>query len=232
MHPESEPKPAAVTPSPFELRDLGRVPYRQAWELQKQLVEERFADRSGDVLLICEHEPVITTGRATREGFLVDGRPNDRLNDRFQVFEVERGGEATYHGPGQVMAYPIVKLDDGRHDLHAWMRALEESVVDTALIFGLPTSRRPGETGVWTADGQRKLCSIGVAARRWVTYHGLALNVSTDLSHFAVIHPCGYDAAVMTSLEKELGVRCPDRCEVVAVLGTRLAQRLARFRRS
>ena len=136
MHPESEPEQEAVTQPPLELRDLGRVRYGQAWELQRQLVEERFVDRSGDVLLICEHEPVVTTGRATREGFLVD--------DRFEVFEVERGGEATYHGPGQVMAYPIVKLDDGQHDLHAWMRALEEAVTDALLTFRLPTSRRPG----------------------------------------------------------------------------------------
>jgi lipoate-protein ligase B len=124
---------------------------------------------------------------------------------RAEVIEVERGGQATYHGPGQIVAYPIVKLREDRRDLHAWMRALEQAVIDALAEVGLRAGRREGATGVWI-DGERKICSIGVAASRWVTYHGLALNVSTDLSHFAAIAPCGFEAGVMTSVEREGGV--------------------------
>jgi lipoyl(octanoyl) transferase len=206
----------------LDVRDLGRVPYAEAWELQRALVEQRHAGEIGDVLLMCEHDPVITTGRGTAEGFLLD--------ERFEVFEVERGGEATYHGPGQIVAYPIVKLADDAHDLHGWMRALEEAVMETLLAFDLTSRRRPGDTGVWTADGARKLCSLGVAARRWVTYHGLALNHAPDLAHFGAIRPCGFEAGVMTSMQRELGEQCPPAPDVVDELAARLQAALAPFR--
>ena len=153
------------------------------------------------------------------------------LDERFEVVAVERGGEATYHGPGQVVAYPIVRLADDRHDLHGWMRALEAAVMATLGACGLETSRVPGATGVWTADGTRKLCSIGVAASRWVTWHGLALNLDPDLSHFAAIRPCGYPAEVMTSVVQQLGAAAPDRAGLVARLGVELDAALAPFRR-
>ena len=194
-------------------RDLGRVAYADAWALQKRLV-----DAGEEALLVCEHEPVVTTGRGTTGAFLVA--------DRFPVFEVERGGAATYHGPGQIVAYPIVRL--ARHDLRAYLRALEEAVVLTLADFALPSGRRDGATGVWI-DGARKICSIGVAARRWTTYHGLALNHDPDLSHFAAIRPCGFDAGVMTSMARELDAP-PPRDAVVAALAARLDEALGPLR--
>jgi lipoyl(octanoyl) transferase len=198
----------------LDVRDLGRMPYRLCWALQKELVEERLAGRAPDTLVLVEHEPVVTLGRGTRGAFLAGGARVLREGGaewvalpgggRAEVIEVERGGQATYHGPGQLMAYPIVKLREGRRDLHAWMRALEQAVIDVLEPLGVRAGRREGATGVWV-DGQRKICSIGVAASRWVTYHGLALNVSTDLAHFAAIAPCGFEAGVMTSVEREVG---------------------------
>ena len=217
--------------APLALFDLGRIAYRAAWDEQQARVAARLAGGpADDVALVCEHDPVITVGRGTRGA---DGRAGDQpflLDDRFEVVEVERGGEATYHGPGQIVIYPIVKLADGRHDLHAWMRALEDAVMAALAGFGLATARVPGATGVWTADGTRKLCSIGVAATRWVTWHGLALNLDPDLSHFAAIRPCGYSAGVMTSVAQQLGAAAPDRKALVARLGVELSSDLAPFR--
>lgn len=119
------------------------------------------------------------------------------------VVEIERGGDATYHGPGQLVAYPIVKLGEGERDLHRFLRHLEEAMIRTLAERGVAAGRREGATGVWI--GERKIASIGIACRRWVTFHGLALNVSTDLAYFQRIAPCGFDAAVMTSLARELG---------------------------
>jgi len=192
------------------VRDLGRLAYRAAWDLQKQLVAERLAGSAPDTLLIVEHEPVITVGRGTRDDFLAAGsQPPGGL----EIVAVERGGQATWHGPGQIVAYPIVKLAGERHDLHGWMRALEEAAIRTLAEFGLKAGRREGATGVWI-DGQRKLCSIGVAATRWITWHGLALNHEPDLTQFALINPCGFDAAVMTSMRRELTQGAPLRVAV------------------
>jgi lipoate-protein ligase B len=207
--------------SPLHVRDLGRMAYREAWALQKALVEERHAGSAPDTILIVEHDPVITIGRGTEDATLRD--------QSVEVVEVERGGQATWHGPGQIVVYPILKLVDQRHDLHGWMRTLEQAVIDTVESFGLPAGRKPGATGVWI-DGARKLCSIGVAARRWITYHGLALNHEPDLSAFAAINPCGFDAAVMTSMRAELSEGCPDRDGVVAELTEQLQAQLQGFR--
>jgi lipoate-protein ligase B len=221
----------------LDVRDLGRMPYRLAWTLQKELVEARLAGRARDTLLLVEHDPVVTLGRGTRGEFLAGGARVQREGDtefvelpggaRAEVIEVERGGQATYHGPGQLVAYPIVKLRDDRHDLHAWMRALEQAVIDTLEPLGLRAGRREGATGVWI-DGERKICSIGVAASRWVTYHGLALNVETDLSSFTAIQPCGFEAGVMTSVAKEVG-RAPSPTLGAAVAST-LTEQTAEFR--
>ena len=198
----------------LEIRDLGSMPYRLCWALQKELVEARLHDRIFDTLLVVEHEPVVTLGRGTRGEFLAGGARVVREGEsdfvllpggaRAELIEVERGGQATYHGPGQLVVYPIVKLRPDRHDLHAWMRALEQGVIDVLAPLGIRAGRREGATGVWV-DGQRKICSIGVAASRWVTYHGLALNVDTELAHFMAIAPCGFEAGVMTSVRVERG---------------------------
>jgi lipoyl(octanoyl) transferase len=198
----------------LEIRDLGSMPYRLCWALQKELVEARLHDRIFDTLLVVEHEPVVTLGRGTRGEFLAGGARVLREGEsdfvalpggaRAELIEVERGGQATYHGPGQLVVYPIVKLRADRHDLHAWMRALEQGVIDVLAPLGIRAGRREGATGVWV-DGQRKIGSIGVAASRWVTYHGLALNVDTELAHFMAIAPCGFEAGVMTSVRVERG---------------------------
>ena len=166
---------------------------------------------------------MLTTGRGTTDGWLQD--------DRFPVVDVERGGEATYHGPGQVLVYPIVALSEGARDLHRWLRALEQAAIDACASFGLKAGRREGATGVWI-DGERKLVSIGVAARHWITWHGLAFNHETDLSHFEAIRPCGFESGVMTSMKRELGDHCPARAELVAALVDGLQRSLAPFSRA
>ena len=181
----------------LEVRRLGRTDYKECYELQKKLVEERAGDRIGDVLIVTEHQPVITLGRKTP----ADAVPSvcaSPEGDPIPIVEIERGGEATYHGPGQLVAYPILKLPEGRRDLHRYLRDLEQVVIGILSEFELQATRREGLTGVWL--GEQKICSVGVAVRRWVTYHGLALNLHTDLSAFRGFQPCGLDPDVMTRL--------------------------------
>ena len=180
-------------PALLEVRRLGRTRYADAHALQQELVAQRIAGGIGDVLLLTEHEPVLTVGRGTPEA-------EQRLlgQSGIPVVEVERGGEATYHGPGQLVAYPILALPEGRRDLHRYLRDLEQVVLGVLEEFGVSGTRRPGLTGVWI--GERKVCSLGVAVRRWVTWHGLALNLHTDLTPFRRFHPCGLAPDVMTRL--------------------------------
>jgi lipoyl(octanoyl) transferase len=194
--------------------DLGLADYTSTWERQLALVEARLRDEAPDTLILVEHPHVITLGRRR------DARANVLAAGDVPVLEIERGGDATYHGPGQLVAYPILKLAEGERDLHCFLRNLEEAVIRTLAEVGLDAGRRPGATGVWTGD--RKLCSMGLACRRWVTFHGLALNVATDLAYFARIAPCGFDAAVMTSVARELA-----RPVGVADVKPRLAAHLA-----
>ncbi len=174
----------------LEVRRLGRTLYADVHALQQSLLADRVAGRIGDVLLVTEHEPVVTIGRGAG--------PESAGDAAVPVVSVERGGEATYHGPGQIVAYPIVWLDEGRRDLHRWLRDLEEVVIATLADFGVVGRREDGFTGVWIGD--KKVCSIGVAVRRWVAWHGLALNVHTDLAAFRAFQPCGLDPDVMTRL--------------------------------
>ncbi len=175
------------------LLDLGRREYGQVWELQKQLVNMRASDQVQDLLILVEHDHVITLGRKTsQENF----RPQD-----IPVFQVERGGDATFHGPGQLVGYPIIKLVEP--DVHKFLRQLEEVLIRTASDFGVDANRKEGHTGVWS--GGKKLASIGVAISNWVTYHGFALNVNTDLKYFQLIKPCGLDPDTMTSTQKITG---------------------------
>jgi len=169
---------------------VGRMPYADAYEMQKGLVERRVADEVRDTLMLTEHDPVVTVGRKTpKESIEGVGVP---------VFEIERGGEATYHGPGQVVGYPVIKLGEGRRDLHRYLRDLEQVAIGVLAEFDVEGRREEGLTGVWVGD--KKVCSIGVAVRRWVTYHGFALNVHTDLSGFESFKPCGLRPDVMTRL--------------------------------
>ena len=173
--------------APLEVLRWGRVPYLEAHRRQQELVAERIRGARGDTLVLCEHDPVVTFGRGTRPDELPDvGVP---------TLEVERGGEATWHGPGQLVAYPIRLLEGEARDLHAYLRELEQVVIDVLAGLGLDAGRREGWTGVWVEG--TKLCSIGVAVRRWVTWHGLALNVSNDLGDFHRFRPCGLEPEVM-----------------------------------
>ena len=194
---------------PLVVLDLGRRRYGETLLLQRSLVERRLADRSGDdVLLLVEHEPVVTLGRGSRPASLpVSTAALERQG--LEVFEVERGGDVTWHGPGQLVGYPILDLTRHRPDLHWYLRALEQVLIDALSRFGLAAGRRPGLTGVWTGD--RKIASIGIHVRQWVTFHGFALNVATDPRAFDSIVPCGIHGVTMTSLAAELEMR-PSGC--------------------
>lgn len=184
------------------VRDLGRRPYLEVLELQRDLCRERGAGAlAEDVLLLVEHEPVVTLGRASRPASLP--LPPVQLERRgIAVVEVERGGDVTYHGPGQLVGYPIVDLREHRQDLHWYLRRLEDGLADALGRLGIEAGRNPGLTGVWTAG--RKIASIGIHVKQWVTFHGFALNVTTDLSPFDLIVPCGIRDVVMTSVAEEL----------------------------
>lgn len=182
--------------------DLGEMPYAAALELQRAAARARIAGRlAEDLLLLVEHPPVVTMGRASRAVHLL-ASPALLAARGVELFEVERGGDVTFHGPGQLVGYPIVNLARHRKDLHWYLRQVEEALIRAVAPFGVEGERRAGFTGVWT--GGRKLASIGVHAREWVTWHGFALNVSTDLAFFDLIVPCGISAVRMTSLEREL----------------------------
>jgi len=180
------------------LYDLGfKNDYGPIWDFQKNLVEQRVKDEIPDSLILVEHGHVLTMGRgAHSDNILVRGLP---------VYEIERGGDVTYHGPGQLVAYPIISLTDRSLGIRQYVELLEGVVSDALRQFGLESEGKLGPlTGVWI-EGKRKIASIGIACSHWVTYHGVALNVSTDLSYFQKIKPCGFESGIMTSVEKELG---------------------------
>jgi lipoyl(octanoyl) transferase len=173
----------------------GTVEYKAALDTQERLVRNRQLDQIEDTILLLEHPSVYTMGRGARESFLTD-RTIEKA-----VHRVSRGGEVTYHGPGQLVGYPILKLFGGERDVHEYLRRIEQSMIDALAEFGIVAGRRRGLTGVWIDD--RKIASIGVGIRRWVTLHGFALNVNTDLSFFDRIVPCGIAGCEMTSIAKE-----------------------------
>ena len=199
--------PGGAAPRAIDVVMLGRVDYVEALEIQRARLEARAAGEVADAFLVCEHPPVITLGRGTCA--------EAATPEEIPLVRVERGGSATYHGPGQVVAYPIIGLREGERDLHRHLRRLEEAVIRTCADLGVATDRREGHTGVWTGD--RKIASIGIAVKRWVTLHGLALNVDVDLRPFREFSPCGLDGRVMTSLA-ECGVPPGDLTHVPANL--------------
>jgi len=185
----------------LEVIQAGRVPYDEALAWQRGLAQDRIAGRlAHDVLLLLEHPPVITLGRSSHaENVLAPDA------EGVAVFEIERGGDVTYHGPGQLVGYPILDLTQHRQDLHWYLRTLEQALIDALARLRIPAERNPGYTGVWTSAGKRKIASIGVHVKQWVTWHGFALNVTTDLSGFDRIVPCGIAGVEMTSIEREGG---------------------------
>jgi lipoate-protein ligase B len=183
---------------PARVLDLGTREFGEVWQMQRDLVAARQRDEIPDTLILVEHPHVITLGRGThKENIVAPGN--------LPIFEIERGGDVTYHGPGQLVGYPIFQLRETEHDLHVYLRNLEEALIQTVEALGLPAGRRESWTGVWNRAADRKLASIGVAVKRWVTLHGFALNVATDLTRFAAINPCGLEATVMASLTSLLG---------------------------
>jgi lipoate-protein ligase B len=202
--------------SPIPAYDLGRIPYRASLELQRRAVSDRAASARGDAIYFAEHEPVLTVGRGGAPESLRASEAMLRARG-VEVVPVERGGDITYHGPGQIVAYPILALSDlpsGR-DLHRYLRDLEEVLIRSLAAYEIRAGRRPPYTGVWV--GERKVAAIGVAVRRWITFHGFALNVDPDLCHFDWIHPCGIRHLGVASMRSLLG-EAPPRAHVLARL--------------
>jgi lipoyl(octanoyl) transferase len=188
---------------------LGLMPYAAALELQRRSARERISgDLAQDLLLLVEHPPVVTLGRSAKERHLL-ASPELLAKRGVELFDVERGGDVTFHGPGQLVGYPIVDLKRHKRDLHWYLRSVEEALIRALGTLGIPAERNAGYTGVWTAGRGRKIASIGVHARDWVTWHGFALNVTTDLSHFDLMVPCGIQEVTMTSVARELGGEAP-----------------------
>ncbi len=230
--------PASVLPptgrDALETHWLGRIAYRDAWDLQRQLAAARSDDRIGDTLLLLEHPAVLTLGRQADERFI---RATSReLRDLdLEVIRVERGGEVTYHGPGQLVAYPIIKLGARGLLLRPLVRALEGAMIDTCSALGVvDAERRDGHPGCWVAVGTaapRKIGALGLRVERGVSYHGVALNVTTELADFDLIDPCGLPGVVSTSIAEEVGrtAEPPSTSSVAraaAVFGPALARRL------
>jgi len=191
---------------PIEVRRLGVVPYAQALAMQRALVEERRADRIPDLLLLLQHPPVITLGVKGDGGRSNILATEERLADLgVEVSETGRGGDVTYHGPGQIVGYPILDLRPDRCDVHRYVRDVEEIIIRVCADYGVTAGRIRGKTGAWI--GVEKIGAIGIRISRWITSHGFAFNVSTDLDHFKLIVPCGISDGGVTSLERISGTR-------------------------
>ena len=199
-------------------QDLGKMDYKECWDFQEELFAEILAVKSSNKkedkttetknhLIFCEHPHVYTLGKSGDEKNLLVNE--DYLKSRGATFhKINRGGDITYHGPGQLVGYPIIDLDNFFTDIHKYLRFLEEAVILTLKEYGLESERSPGETGVWFDVGTpkaRKICALGVKSSRWVTMHGFAFNINSDLSYFGNIIPCGITDKSVTSLQKELG---------------------------
>lgn len=194
--------------------ELGTMPYGDALELQRAAARARISGQiSEDLLLLVEHPPVVTLGRTAKSANLIASAETLAAKG-VELFEVERGGDITFHGPGQLVGYPIIDLKRHKQDLHWYLRQVEEGLIVALGALGIAAERNTGKTGVWT--GGRKIASIGVHARDWVTWHGFALNVNTDLSWFDLIVPCGIPDVTMTSVARELGEARADDARVRA----------------
>ncbi len=185
----------------FKLFDLGVIDYRQAWEFQKSLFQDVACGRLNAGVILCQHPAVITVGRSAKRENILAG-PAALKSRGIAVYDVERGGDVTYHGPGQLLVYPVVNLAHVKKDIRFYLRALEEVGLALLAAFGVTGRRKEGASGVWFGD--QKIASLGIAIKQWITYHGLAVNVKNDdLPNFSLIRPCGMDI-MMTSLEAVL----------------------------
>ena len=205
----------------FDVRRLGLVGYGEALELQAGLVDQRRSAAIGDTLLLLEHPPVITLGVKTRgQTANIVATPEVLAKEGVEVFETGRGGDITYHGPGQLVGYPILDLKPDRCDVHRYVRDIEEALIFALQEFGIDGRRVEGRTGVWVGSPGReeKIAAIGVRISRWITSHGFALNVSTNLRHFQLIVPCGIADRGVTSIERFLGRAVPMKDVETAVV--------------
>jgi lipoyl(octanoyl) transferase len=197
--------------SKIEVKDLGLIDYELAWKLQKELIEKIKNNDIGEQLLICEHNPVITYGKSSKKNNLLINE-NELLKKGIKLFEVERGGDITFHEPGQLVAYPILNLNNHKRDVHWYMRQLEEVVINTLSDFNLNSERIESKTGVWIEisilnhiKSYGKIASLGVKLSRWCTMHGIALNVTNSLDGFNLMNPCGLDDVKMVSMKSLQG---------------------------
>jgi len=213
--------------SKCQIIDLGLIGYAEAYALQKRIVAARKAEAIEDVLLLCEHPHVITQGRNGKREHLLVSEPVLRQKG-MEYYETSRGGDITYHGPGQIVGYPILNLSAIRRDVVWYVRTLEEAMIRATAEFGVTSERLAGKTGIWVRTGntEEKLAAIGVHISRWVTSHGFAYNVSTDLRNFDLIVPCGIAGCKATSLEKLLG-RSVEKEEVAPRIAKHLGEVLA-----
>ncbi len=188
------------------IRDLNNIDYIDAWDIQKNTFDDVLNKKCEDMVLLCQHPNVYTIGKHGNErNMLVSESFLESIGARF--YHIDRGGDITYHGPGQMVVYPILKIDNYNLTLKRYINLLEEAVIETIDNWNIKAGRKKGATGVWINDsqGERKICAIGVKASHFVTMHGLALNVSTDLKYFSYINPCGFVDKGVTSMEKETG---------------------------
>lgn len=209
----------------IEVIDWGHTEYEEALARQKTRVEQRRSGLCGDALIFTEHAPVYTIGLRKGAAQHLVWTEVECARRGIAVVQSNRGGDITYHGPGQIVGYPIVSLQD-RRDLHAYLRDLEEVVIRTLAAYNLKSARREGKTGIWI-DNERKICAIGVAVRSWISYHGFALNVGPDMTHFEGIVPCGITDGTVTSLANEL-----DKSVDITELKARLAVEFKRVFRN
>jgi lipoyl(octanoyl) transferase len=217
-------------------KDLGLIDYKEAWDYQEQLfkatIDDKIKIRNGandietaNYLLFCEHPHVFTLGKSGNEENLLLNE-NELIENDAHFYKINRGGDITYHGPGQLVAYPIFDLDHFFSDIHKYLRFLEQAVIDTLEEYGIKSGRVDGLTGVWIEGDTpraRKICAIGVKSSRWVTMHGIGFNINSDLSYFSHIVPCGIDDKAVTSMEKELGQKQNFK-EVSLILKDKLAK--------
>jgi lipoyl(octanoyl) transferase len=217
----------AGAPAPITAWWLGRTRYRDAWDLQHRLVSARAAGAIGDQLLLLEHEPVLTLGRHSDPSHVL-ASPGELAARQIELIRTERGGEVTYHGPGQLTAYPIVRLADRGLYIRSFVRALEGALSETCAAFGVEAGPKDGFPGCWCADGTRKIGAVGVRVERGVTYHGIALNVSVRLADFGLIDACGMPGLESTSIARERDEAAEPPVESVAGVAAAFAPALAR----
>ena len=187
--------PDNIVMTKIDILNLGFKPYKEVWDLQKELVEKRRNGQINDTLILVEHEPVYTLGKNADENHILQHSPQD-----VKTYHIERGGDVTFHGPGQLVGYPILDLHNYKKSISWYMRSLEQLIIDTLAEYGITAERKVGLTGVWVGD--EKIAALGVRVTRWVTMHGFALNVTPDLIYYSSIIPCGIFEYGVTSMAK------------------------------